>query len=159
MQINNKIILLLTVAFVSFSCGASFSATTLLAPENGAVFDTTTPTLEWSDVGATRYRLVVSKDKLFRDLDDTEDIETACKENTTCQTIRTSYTNYKIGSDQIYAGEPIHLDAGKTYYWKIRDTDSTEWSSVFNFTISLSKPTLTNPANAAEACFSNCAEF
>ena len=144
-RMNIKKILLLVI-FMSLSCGMSYAATTLLSPENGSTIYTTTPTIEWDTVsGATGYRLVLSENSAFSGLEDGGTADNTVCTDSSCQMVRIDSTSYEIGTD-------ITLDLGKTYYWKVRDTVSSDWSSVFNFTLAgqLSTPVLSNPANAAE---------
>lgn len=136
-------LLLLTVISINFSCRVCYSATTLGSPANGSTIYTITPTLEWDAVsGATGYRLVLSENISFSGLDDGGLSDNTVCTDSSCQMVRISSSSYQIGTD-------IQLDLGKTYYWKVRDTVSTSWSSIFHFTLAakLEKPVLRNPAS------------
>ncbi|WPD22236.1 MAG: RHS repeat-associated core domain-containing protein [Candidatus Electrothrix scaldis] len=101
--------------------------TTLLSPSNNATIDTTTPTLKWTSVdGATVYRVVLSEDSAFSGLND-DGSNTSC--DSSCQTVTLSDVTYPVGSD-------LTVEFDKTYYWKVRDDASGQWSSVFQFTVS-----------------------
>ena len=143
---NIKNILLLLVIFMNVSCGTTYAATTLRSPANGSTTYTTTPTIAWDTVsGATGYRLVLSENSAFSGLDDGGLAENTSCTDSSCQMVRVSESSYEIGTD-------IQLDLGKTYYWKVRDTVSSDWSSAFHFTLAakLEKPVLSNPASAAQ---------
>ncbi len=97
--------------------------TTLLSPANNATIDTTTPTLKWEFVsGASVYRVVLSENESFTGLSGDGK---SCTDNS-CQTDKTSSTNYSVGSG-------LTIEFGKTYYWKVRDDASGQWSDSDNF--------------------------
>jgi parallel beta-helix repeat protein len=146
-QMNIRNVLLLMVVFMSFSCGATYGATTLRSPADGATIYTTTPVLEWDEVtGATGYRLVLSEeDSTFGGLEDGGRADNTFCKDSSCQMVRISSSSYQVGPD-------IHLNLGKKYYWKVRDSVTTAWSSVSHFTLApkLALPTLSNPSNGKQ---------
>ncbi|MCI5161968.1 MAG: hypothetical protein D3917_08075 [Candidatus Electrothrix sp. AX5] len=110
--------------------------TTLLVPENEEIIYTTTPTLDWEAVAdAAVYRAVVSDNSSFSGLDDDGSGTTTCVDSS-CQTIKVDAptTRYTVGQND-KNGDKIQLEIGKTYYWKVRDSASNRWSSVFEFTV------------------------
>jgi hypothetical protein len=104
----------------------------LIAPLNGSVGVTVTPTLDWSDVSsAMKYGLQVSTDSGFSNI---------------------VYSNNNINGSAISFGLGFfnHYTA---YFWRVNFTDSilvvSDWSTVFKFTTIVAAPTLTSPVNNA----------
>ncbi|MCI5196934.1 MAG: hypothetical protein D3919_12050, partial [Candidatus Electrothrix sp. AW5] len=107
--------------------------TTLISPSNNATIDSETPTLRWKSVdGATVYRVVLSENSSFSGLNDDGSGTTACI-NSSCQTVTSNSTSYQVGTD-------LTVEFNKTYYWKVRDDASGQWSDYFKFTVSEEEP-------------------
>ncbi|MCW5203714.1 hypothetical protein VU12_12350, partial [Desulfobulbus sp. US4] len=112
--------------------------TTLLSPNNNASIDTTSPTLDWKSVsGATVYSVVLSDNSSFSGLSNDG---RSCSNNT-CQTDTTNSTSYPVGTD-------LTVEFGKTYYWKVRDNASGQWSDYFKFTVSEGEPPIPSDCTA-----------
>uniref|UniRef100_UPI0040573D10 RHS repeat-associated core domain-containing protein n=1 Tax=Candidatus Electrothrix sp. TaxID=2170559 RepID=UPI0040573D10 len=100
--------------------------TTLISPSNNRTIDTDSPTLKWTSVdGASVYRVVLSENSSFSGLND-DGSNTSC--DSSCQTVTLGDVTYPVGSD-------LTVEFDKTYYWKVRDDASGQWSSVFQFTV------------------------
>ena len=99
-------------------------------PADGGSTVDTTPTLAWDDVfGAARYELQIAETEA--------DLPAATVQNVTV-------SQYTPGS---------FLSNWSTYYWRLRALDaednSTNWSSVFSFTVSWGELSGLTPADAA----------
>ncbi|MCI5116047.1 MAG: hypothetical protein D3912_14765, partial [Candidatus Electrothrix sp. AX1] len=104
--------------------------TTLISPSNNATIDSETPTLRWKSVdGATVYRIVLSDNVNFTGLSSDG---MSCADSS-CQTAKMSSTDYQVGT-------ALTVEFNKTYYWKVRDDASGQWSDYFKFTVSEEEP-------------------
>jgi len=98
------------------SGGNVLSSPDLVSPPNESTIQSSSVTLEWSDViGATSYHVQVSRDQSFTSLvSDASSLSTS---------------HYTIGG----------LDAQTTYYWRVNATDgitTSSWSDIWKFTVS-----------------------
>ncbi len=109
------------------------SPVTLLTPLNGAIGQSLTPTLDWSDqTGAASYKVELSTNNLFTTITDSATI---------------AVSQYTVPSGR--------LSTGSVYYWRVFGKNTcniSPASQVWNFTTAVNPPiapTLVSPPNAA----------
>jgi len=104
-------------------------APTLSSPANGSTWVSTSPTLIWNpSVGASSYRLQVSKDSSF------------------------SSTVFDQQGLKDTMQQVSGLANGTTYYWHVSATGTggtSSWSATWRFTTVVATPTLASPANGS----------